>query len=89
MWLVSGVNGGRGRDPSTALGMTVRGLGMIEEGDMIRFLEKSGGRIWKYGEYCVSSQAVTTNHRCIGHQSSMKCIVGNRFPWRALFVRMG
>jgi hypothetical protein len=35
------------------------------EGDLIRFLEKSGGRIWKYGEYCVPSQAVTTNHRCI------------------------
>lgn len=24
-----------------------------------------------------------------GCQSSMKCIVGNRFPWRVLFVRMG
>ena len=35
------------------------------EGDLIRFLEKSGGRIWKYGEYYVPSQAVTTNHRCI------------------------
>ena len=28
------------------------------EGDLIRFLEKSGGRIWKYGEYYVPSQAV-------------------------------
>ena len=35
------------------------------EGDLIRFLEKSGGIIWKYGEYCLPSQAVTTNHRCI------------------------
>lgn len=59
------------------------------EGDLIRFLEKSGGRIWKYGEYCVSSQAVTTNHWCIGHQSSMKCIAGNRIPRLALFARIG
>lgn len=62
---------------------------MTGEGDLIRFLEKSGGGIWKYGEYCVSSQAVTTNHRCIGHQSSMKCIAGYRIPRLALFARMG
>ena len=28
------------------------------EGDLIRFLEKSGGKIWKYGDYCVPSQTV-------------------------------
>ena len=59
------------------------------EGGLIRFFKKSGGRIWKYGEYYVPSQAVTTNHRCIGHQSSMKCVAGNRILWLALFARMG
>ena len=42
-------------------------------------LEKSGSKIWNNGKDIVSLPTVTTNHRCIGHQSSMKCIAEIEF----------
>lgn len=58
-------------------------------GKVLIVCKKNIGVVWKFLDNCVSLPTVTTNQRCIGHQSSMKCGAVNWIFGFALFGRMG